>query len=89
MILLELKRYIRQHHEVSLDDIVNHFDLTDEAAKGLLDPLVRQGHIQRLPAASACQSGRCSSGCASSKKSDHYLWRDKCLVSLPIRVQVL
>ncbi|VAW44529.1 hypothetical protein MNBD_GAMMA03-607, partial [hydrothermal vent metagenome] len=45
MILLELKHYIKQHQRVTLNDIQLHFDLSEEAAKGLLAPLLQQGHI--------------------------------------------
>lgn len=88
MILLKLKHYIRQHHDVSLEDIKNHFDLSEEAVHGLMAPLIRQGHIQMIEA-SACSDGRCSTGCGQSSRNERYLWRDKCFISLPIGVQVL
>ncbi|WP_084205680.1 FeoC-like transcriptional regulator [Thiomicrorhabdus chilensis] len=88
MILLQLKQYIRQHHEVSLEDIQNHFDLSEEAVHGLMAPLIRQGHIQMIESPQ-CSSGRCSTGCTSRGGNERYLWRDKCFISLPIGVQVL
>lgn len=88
MILLELKRYIRQRQDVSLSDIKNRFDLTDDSAKGMLSHLIRQGHVQEV-AAGSCISGQCSTGCQQASQGEHYLWRDKCLVSLSIPIQVI
>lgn len=87
MILLELKRYIRQHHQVSLENILHHFDITEDAAQGLLAPLIQQGHILEISAAS-CSSGKCSSGCNSA--SNRYQWIEKKHkpFPFPIRLQV-
>lgn len=89
MILLELKRYIQTRHEVSLDDIQHHFDLDAAAARALLAPLIRQGHVQPIAAGSVCASGHCNSGCAQNTATDRYLWRDKCFKPVSIPVQVL
>jgi len=89
MILLNIKRYIKQHHDVSLTDILNHFDLTEDSARGMLSHLVRQGHVQVIDTADSCSSGQCSTGCTQASQTEHYLWRDKCFVSLSIPVQVL
>jgi len=89
MILLDIKHYIKQHHDVSLNDILNHFDLTEESAKGMLSHLIRQGHVQVIEPADSCSTGRCSTDCAQSNQTEHYLWRDKCFVSLSIPVQVI
>ena len=88
MILLNIKQYIKQHHDVTLSDIKNHFDLTDEAAKGMLAMLIKQGHVQVIDAQS-CSSGQCSPSCTQANQDEQYLWRDKCLISLSIPVQVI
>ncbi|MDG6773792.1 FeoC-like transcriptional regulator [Thiomicrorhabdus sp. ZW0627] len=88
MILLDIKRYIKQHHEVSLEDIQNHFDLTEDTVRGIMTPLINQGHIQVLDSAS-CSTGKCSSGCSQANGNERYLWRDKCFTSLSIPVQVI
>lgn len=88
MILLEIKKYIRQHHEVTLSDIKNHFDVTEEAAKGMLALLIKQGHVQAIDS-QGCASGQCSTGCSQANNDEQYLWRDKCFVSLSIPVQVV
>lgn len=89
MILLEIKRYIKTRHEVSLHDIQHHFDLDEAAARALLAPLIRQGHVQHIEAGSVCASGHCSSGCTQNAGTDRYLWRDKCFKPVSIPVQVL
>ena len=88
MILLEIKQYIKQHHQVTLSDIKNHFDVSEEAAKGMLSLLVKQGHVQTLDA-HGCASGQCSSSCSQANPDNYYLWCDQCLVSLSIPVQVV
>jgi len=88
MILLDIKQYIKQHHDVTLSDIKNHFDLTDDAAKGMLSLLIKQGHVQSIDAQS-CSTGQCSTHCTQSNQGEQYLWRDKCFVSLSIPVQVV
>jgi len=88
MILLDIKKYIKLHHEVTLSDIKNHFDLTDDSAKGMLSLLIHQGHIQVIDSES-CASGKCNTGCTQANSDEHYLWRDKCFISLSIPVQII
>ncbi|MBO1926907.1 transcriptional regulator [Thiomicrorhabdus sp. 6S2-11] len=92
MILLELKRYIRQHERVSFSDICNRFDLSEDAAAGLLQPLVQQGHIQTIDNFSAtttsCNSGGCSGGCASQQTYYQWLERKVKQLSLPVQIKV-
>jgi hypothetical protein len=88
MILLDVKRYIQTHQRVSLSDLQNRFDLSKEAAEGLLDPLIRQGHVLPIQG-HTCTRGRCSS-CSTGQTSEHYIWREKCYPhSIPIKVQVI
>jgi predicted HTH transcriptional regulator len=88
MILLELKKYIKQHEQVTLTDIKNHFDLSEEAAFGLINPLLKQGHVQEINA-SSCSTGKCSTGCSQNSKGPTYQWVDKRLKSLSIPIQIL
>jgi hypothetical protein len=88
MILLDLKKYIKQHEQVTLADIKNHFDLTEEAASGLITPLLKQGHVQEINA-SSCATGGCSTGCSHNSQGPSYQWIDKRLKSLSIPVQIL
>ncbi|CAN8139320.1 putative ferrous iron transport protein C [uncultured Thiomicrorhabdus sp.] len=90
MILLELKRYIRQRERVSFNDICNRFDLSDDAAQGLLEPLVQQGHIQTIENFAekgiSCHSGGCGGSC--SNQQSYYQWLDRKVKQLNFPVQL-
>ena len=88
MILLELKQYIKKHQQVTLQDIQNHFDITEDAALGLIEPLIKQGFIQSLDS-SGCESGSCSSGCDQNNHSISYLWLGKAVKKLTIPIEVI
>lgn len=83
MILLDIKAYIKQHQNVSAENLQNHFELSADALEGLLAPLIKQGHIQPI---SACSS-QCGTGCASHSKT-YYQWLDKKHPSLNIAVEI-
>lgn len=91
MILLELKHYIKHHQQVTLTDIKHHFDLSEEAALGLLAPLLKQGHIQSL-SFSRCATGHCLSSCSHpsvhQSNNPSYQWMDQPIQNLSIPVQV-
>lgn len=88
MILLDLKKYIKTHHQVTLMDIKNHFDLTEDAALGLIEPLIQQGYIQQLDEAD-CSSGNCSTDCHQSSLGHSYQWLGKPLKNLSIPVEII
>jgi len=92
MILLDLKRYIKQYQRVTLQDIQHHFDLDEEAAIGLMEPLLQQGYIQELsnnPVAESCSTGKCSTNCHQVSKGAEFQWVDRPLKSLSIPVQII
>ena len=83
MILQEIKAYIREHGQVSLEDIINHFDLTLEGAEAMTERLVAQGFVQHIPQTSHCSTGQCS-GCTQAHPSDRYQWIPKKLKPLKL-----
>ncbi len=89
MILLKLKRYIKQHQRVTLKDIQAHFDLSEEAALGLLHPLLQQGHVIMANTVSSCQSQTCTTNCAHSTQTPTttYQWSSspKKQISIPVQ----
>lgn len=92
MILLDLKKYIKQHKRVSLQDIQNHFDIDETAAIGLMEPLLQQGYIQAISPSSnnsSCSSGQCSSTCQQVSKGAEFQWVGKALKPLSIPVQII
>lgn len=62
MILSQLRNYIREHKRVALRDLVYHFGVDAEAARGMLETLERKGRIRKLPSGTACSGGcdRCA-----------------------------
>jgi len=89
MILLQLKKYIKQHQRVSLQDIQYHFDIDESAAIGLLVPLIQQGQIQEIPTTSSCSTGQCSSHCHQVSKGALFQWVDHPVKPLSIPVQII
>ena len=92
MILLDLKRYVKQHKRVTLQNIKHHFDLDEAAAIGLMESLLQQGYIQELPnypAGESCSTGKCSTNCHQVSKGVEFQWVDKPLKSLSIPVQII
>jgi FeoC like transcriptional regulator. len=88
MILLELKRYIRTHQNVTEENILNHFDISPDTLEGLIRPLIDQGHIKESFAQAACASGQCQSGCGHNDADKHYFWTDKRHKSLTIPLEI-
>lgn len=92
MILLDLKKYIKRHERVSLQDIQRHFDIDEQATIGLMEPLLQQGHIQELIHSTddaSCSSGKCSSTCHQVSKGSEFQWVDKPIKPLSIPVQII
>lgn len=84
MILLEMKRYIKQHEKVTFDDICHHFDLNTSAAEGILQRLIRQGNIQKLTGQN-CSTGGCHSHC---QQQDWFIWLEKKYVPLNLNLDI-
>ncbi|MDX1351385.1 MAG: FeoC-like transcriptional regulator [Thiomicrorhabdus sp.] len=91
MILLDIKKYIRQHQRVTLRDIQNHFELDEAAAIGLMEPLLQQGFIQEITSDNgpSCTTGRCSTNCHQVSKGSEFQWVDKPIKPLSIPVQII
>jgi hypothetical protein len=87
MILLKLKRYIKQHQNVTLHNIQAHFDLSEDAALGLLEPLLQQGHVLKLSSSSLCSSQACHSSCTQSDVTPRYQWSTSVKKPLTIPIQ--
>ncbi|WP_305907522.1 FeoC-like transcriptional regulator [Methylomarinum sp. Ch1-1] len=59
MILSELKSYLKQHHRVSLSDLVIHFNIDANALRGMLEKWISKGKVRRLPLNSSCGTSCC------------------------------
>ena len=71
MILSELRDYIQERQQVSLADIVNHFDTDEQAARLMLDVWINKGKIHRKMATASCGSN-CNQ--CESATTEYYLW---------------
>jgi len=89
VILREIKAYIQQHGQVSLEDIINHFDLTEPGAEAMLERLTQQGYVLPLPHddEGSCQTGNCTGCTQASGQSPRYQWIPKKLKPLPFQIQ--
>ncbi len=59
MILSDLRTYLRERGQSSLQDIALHFDTDPDALRGMLDHWIRKGKVSRMTNAS-CASGGCT-----------------------------
>ncbi|NPA72190.1 MAG: transcriptional regulator [Gammaproteobacteria bacterium] len=87
MILLEIKQYIKQHHQVRFSDIKHRFALSESAAQALLAPLIRQGFVLRIEE-HRCTTGACSTHCEKEGDNSLYQWLERPLKPLSVPIQI-
>lgn len=70
MILTELRNYLKQHGEGSLEQLAIHFDVSPESLSGMLEFLEKKSVVQKIAA------GGCSGTCHCDQKSSkiYYRW---------------
>lgn len=70
MILIELRDYVRERGQVSLEEVCRHFGLEQELARALLHTWVQRGRLRHPQAGAACR------GCAvcASGIGEIYVW---------------
>ena len=56
MILAQLRDYIKQRQQVSLADIILHFDVDEDAVRPMLEVWINKGKIHRRMATASCGS---------------------------------
>lgn len=71
MILADVRSYVADKRQVTLADVALHFDVSEDAAQGMLDVWVRKGKIRRSRLNAAC--GSSCSQCAPAT-TEVYLW---------------
>jgi hypothetical protein len=88
MILLDVKSYIKQHGQVSLEHIMHHFDLSEEMAEAIVERLERQGFIQRIHYQSegSCSTGSCG-GCNQNSPFDRFQWIGRPLKAIHLSIE--
>ncbi len=72
MILTELKTYLILNKRMPLIDIANHFDVTADAIKGMLEHWIRKGKVRCI------EGSTCSKGCCKADPANLtiYEWID-------------
>ncbi len=71
MILSDLRAYLRERGQSSLQDMALHFDTDPDALRGMLEHWIRKGKVSRMTNASCA-----SSGCTQCNPStvEIYVW---------------
>ena len=54
MILSDLRDYLRERGQASLQDMALHFDADPEALRGMLETWIRKGKVSRYSAKASC-----------------------------------
>jgi len=61
MILGEIRDYLKKRNIVTLTDVVNHFDVSDESARLAIDYWINKGKAREVAAACGSSCGGCGS----------------------------
>ena len=72
MILLEIKKYLQEKKQASLQDIAAKFDLTEDAVRAMLMHWERKGMLEQIK--KSCCERKCSD--CSSPCSVTFRWKD-------------
>lgn len=59
MILSELRDYLQQRNQVTMADLVQHFQIDATALRGMLDKWIRKGYLRSIPLKSGCGTNCC------------------------------
>lgn len=54
MILTDLRHYLKQRRQASLEDIAHHLDSDPEAVRGMLEHWIRKGRVRRHIGGASC-----------------------------------
>ena len=54
MILLDLRNYLADHKRVTLMDMAHRFDLTQDAASGMMEHWIKKGQVRKLSPRKFC-----------------------------------
>ncbi|MEY4767894.1 MAG: hypothetical protein RL637_533 [Pseudomonadota bacterium] len=75
MILSELRDYLQKYPQVTLHDLVLHFNIDAEALRGMLAQWMRKGKVKKLdPNSKICGSSCCK---CDPALTEIYQWIEK------------
>lgn len=72
MILTEIQTYLSEHHQVALIDLENHFHISGDALRGMLQKLVRKGRVKKVATPQCSHCNECEPDCL-----EFYQWLGK------------
>jgi hypothetical protein len=59
MIMSEIKHYLASHRILPLHDIALHFNMEEDAMRGILDKWRQKGRLKKITGAGGCRKGCC------------------------------
>ncbi len=74
MILSDLRAYLKERRRIALKDLVDRFDMDEDALRGMLGKWISKGNVRKLPSGTACGSGCCQ---CDPALTELYEWIEK------------
>jgi len=74
MVLSDIKRYLQDRKQVTLDDLAIHFDTDREAMRGMLTTWIRKDRVVRCDLQATCGKG--CSACSCEGAMELYEWKE-------------
>jgi len=74
VILAELRDYLRERGQTSLQDMALHFDSEPDALRGMLEHWIRKGKVSRRGASATCGSSGGSCTQCNPTTVEIYVW---------------
>jgi len=73
MILSDIKSYLQERKQATLNDLALHFDSDPEAMRGMLARWMDKGKVTKTVQSTGCKNG-CPS-CSCNAAAEFYAWR--------------
>ncbi|SJM91724.1 FeoC-like transcriptional regulator [Crenothrix polyspora] len=74
MILSDLRDCLKERKRIALKDLVDRFNMDEDALRGMLGKWISKGNVRRLPTGTACSSG---CGKCDPALTELYEWVEK------------
>lgn len=74
MILSDVRDYLKERKRIALKDLVDRFNMDEDALRGMLGKWISKGNVRRLPTGTACGSGCCQ---CDPALTELYEWVEK------------
>jgi hypothetical protein len=74
MILSDLRAYLKERRRIALKDLVDRFDMDEDALRGMLGKWISKGNVRKLPSGTVCGSGCCQ---CDPALTELYEWIEK------------